>query len=636
MDGPYIHRLFESRAQASAGLPAVRSAGGEITYEHLDRASDIMAAELAVRAGGAGSIVGVYLEPGLEYVVSILAILKAGAAYLPLSTNFPRLRLASLLDLARPGLVVTNARLEAEVRGLVAAVHPFDEALLDAATVRSNRGATKSELDELRGRGRRPGHDPDACYLLSTSGSTGEPKAILGSHRGLCHFIEWEVGELDLGPDARVSWLSHPTFDVSLRDIFVPLCCGGTLCVPEESVKTDPRALLRWFEGQRITLTHIVPTLFRLLTEAVIGRIDGGTALPGLCWALVAGEPLYGYDAIRWTRAVGDHARLINLYGPSETTLAKLFYPVNASKLDPGAIVPLGKPIPGARVLILDEDRVCGVEEEGEICIETPFRSHGYFRNPGLTGKVFVKNPADPGSPEPLYRTGDIGRMLRDGNVQFLGRRDGQVKLHGVRIELGEIEAALSQDPRVKLAAAAVRFEEDGPPRLVAYFVPMAGEEPSVESLREFLAQRLPGYMIPNVFVVLDALPLTTSGKIDRGRLPAPGTTRPTLGQAYVSASNAIEARLVEIWGEALELRSVGVDDNFFDLGGNSILAARLSRVIGEAFHVDVPIVKLFEFPNIRLLAGYIAGEGPGKAQVEDFERRARQRRLRRLRPGTL
>lgn len=640
MDGPLIHQFFESQARASAWLPAVKSAGGELAYEHLDWASDRMAIELVGRGCRAGSIIGVYLEPSIEYVVSLIAILKAGGIYLPLSTNFPAYRLAAILGLAETGIIITNDRFKPEVEKHLKAsplirsrfeVYVFDEGLVEQVQPGSAApGAMKTELTKVMDQGRSLERDHDDCYLISTSGSTGEPKAILGSHQGLCHFVEWEIREFRLGCSTRVSWLSHPTFDVSLRDIFVPLCCGGTLFIPEEGVKTDPRAIYQWFDDQSITLTHIVPTLFRLLTDAITGRTAHRRILPSLELALIAGEPLYGFDIIRWSNIVGAHTKLVNLYGPSETTLAKLYYPIDASHLEPNAIVPLGKPIPGARVFILKGNRICDIEEEGEIFIETRYRSHGYFKDPGMTEKAFVKNPAVPGSPDLIYKTGDLGKMLRDGNIQFVGRSDSQVKLHGMRVELGEIEATLSQNPQVKLAAASLNTDDQRTQKLVAYLVPKSGQELYVESLRKHMAERLPDYMNPNLYMILDSLPLTSSGKIDRTKLPAPETTRPRLEQPFVRASNLIEEELVQLWGEALGFRSVGIDDNYFDLGGNSILAARLADMISGAFHIDVPIVKLFEFPKIRLLAKFIAQEGPAESSTEDFEKRARQRRSRR------
>ncbi len=631
MEQPLIHGLFSATAAERAGHVAVVCRGREATFEQLDAASGRMAAELAEKGVGAGSIVGVYFEPGLEYVVTILSVLKAGGVYLPLSVDFPGRRLRAILELAEPALVVTDAPngagLEAKLKAAPSAGRRFGTHLI-AGDILGDGRSEGAERDAIK---KRPA-GTDACYLLSTSGSTGEPKAILGSHKGLCHFIEWEIREFGLGPGERVSWLSHPTFDVSLRDIFVPLCCGGTLVIPDERVRTSPKELLQWLEESGITLTHIVPTLFRLVMGAIEGRPSGGRALPDLRYAMTAGEALYGYDAIRWRDLVGAHAALVNLYGPSETTLAKLFHRVGVSGLRAQEIVPLGKPIPGARALVLKDGRACGVGEEGEIHIETEFRSLGYFKAPEMTARAFIENPLDPGSKEPLYRTGDLGMLLEDGNIRFTGRADRQVKLRGIRVELGEIEAVLSRDPKVALAAASVDVDGKGDQRLVAYVVPQAGEELFIEPLRAFMAERLPDYMVPNAFVILDSLPLTASGKVDRAKLPAPEKARPRLEQAFVPAAGRAEEELARLWGEALGIPTVGRDDNFFDLGGTSLLAVRLAETVGAAFGIEVPVVKLFEYPKVRLLAEYLAGESPSERPDEDYEERARRKRLRRAR----
>jgi amino acid adenylation domain-containing protein len=640
MERTFVHEYFKRTAEAFAGHVAVSCGNRELSFEQLDSASDRMAVELIDRGCGIGSIIGVYLEPGIEYVVSIIAILKTGGIYLPLSIDFPPSRLAAVLGLAEAGFIVTGARFESAVGDLLRTnpqvkerfgQYIIDKGPFDGGAMSTRHVSAKMELAKIQEKVQLDKNEHDACYLISTSGSTGEPKAIMGSHRGLCHFIAWEIREFKLERDTRVSWLSHPTFDVSLRDIFVPLCCGGTLVIPEERVRSSPKALYRWLEDKAITLTHVVPTLFRLLTEAIAGQQVDGRVLVSLKYALIAGEPLHGFDVIRWIDVVGDHTRLVNLYGPSETTLAKLFYPIDVSRLEPNTIVPLGKPIPGARAYILKDDRICDIDEEGEICIETQYRSHGYYRNPEMTSRAFVKNPIDPESQEPIYRTGDLGKLLKDGNIQFVGRADRQVKLRGVRVELGEIETILSQNPKVELAAASVDVDEKGNQRLIAYLVPKSGEELYVESLRAFMAERLPEYMNPNIYIILDSLPLTPSGKIDRMSLPAPGMIRPHLKQGYASATNLLEEKLVHLWREALGLEQVGIDDNFFDLGGNSILAAKLAEMVSGYFHVDLPVVKLFEFPKIRLLAKFFSQEALEESPSDIFERRARQRRSRRM-----
>jgi len=346
---------------------------------------------------------------------------------------------------------------------------------------------------------------------------------------------------------------------------------------------------------------------------------------------LIAGEPLYGNDVFQWNRAVGEHAKLVNIYGPSETTLAKIFYPVQPSKLKPQQIVPLGKPIDGAQVMVINGNRLCNVGEEGQICIQTRYRSKGYYKSPDLTRSVFISNPVDLSSSEPVYLTGDIGKWLNDGNLQFIGRQDAQVKLHGKRIELNEIEIALAQYPGVQLTAVALKNDEQGNQRLVAYIVSKVEGSLKVEPIRRFLLDRIADYMIPGVYVFLNSLPLTSSGKVDRRNLPDPVMTRPRLEQSYVGATNEIEIKLVELWRSILGFKQIGIDDNFFDLGGNSILAAKLAVFIAERFKRELPVVKIFEHPSIRLFANYLSKEDSVPTMADNHEQRAQQRRSSRM-----
>ena len=280
-------------------------------------------------------------------------------------------------------------------------------------------------------------HEDGGCYVMLTSGSTGEPKAILGCHKGLSHFVHWEVGELGLDETVRASQLAPTTFDVSLRDIFVPLLAGGTVCIPDTETRQSGRLLLRWMEDARVTLIHCVPSILRLLLREM--EAEPGGRLPAVRHLLSAGEALYGADAIRWMDATEGRAELLNLYGPSETTLAKLFHRVTERPAEPNAVLPVGKPISNTAVLILNDGALCAIGEIGEIHIDTPFRTLGYYGDPELTRKAFIPNPLAP-SGGPIYRTGDLGRYLPDRSVEILGRTDRQVKVNGVRLELWEIE----------------------------------------------------------------------------------------------------------------------------------------------------------------------------------------------------
>ncbi|MCK4825968.1 non-ribosomal peptide synthetase, partial [bacterium] len=376
-----------------------------------------------------------------------------------------------------------------------------------------------------------------------------------------------------------------------------------------------------------ITLTHIVPTLFRLLTREIADSGGGEEALPDLEFALIAGEPLYGNDIIKWRQANGNRAELVNLYGPSETTLAKLFYRIKEKELAPTEIVQIGQPIPNTEVLIINNNKLCSVGETGEIYIKTLFMSKGYYNAPKLNEMFFVQNPLVSDGKDIVYKTGDQGKLMPDGNLRFEGRLDGQIKLYGNRIEIGEIEVVLRQHPQVREAAVAARQDAFGNTRLIGYVVPELGLKVTVESLRRFTADKLPDYMVPAVFVTLKELPLTHNEKIDRGALPDPDRRRPEMEQAYVFPSTSSERTLTEIWCHVLGLDRVGVHDNFFDLGGTSILAVRVISLVQDAFGIELPIVKLFQYPNISLLSKYLTQSQSDQPSYEKAQDRAQRRR---------
>ena len=391
--------------------------------------------------------------------------------------------------------------------------------------------------------------DPaQAAYVMFTSGSTGEPKAILGSHAGLDHFIAWEQRELAAAATFRVANLAPTTFDVSLRDIFLPLVAGGTVCIPAPEIRMNAAALLAWLEAQRITVLHVVPSVFRQLLKEM--ETAGGRHLASLRYILFAGEPLYGRDVAKTRALIGDAADLINLYGPSETSLAKFCLRIPRAATEPARMLPVGRPIDGTRVFLIRDNRAVAAGAIGEICIEPPFRPLGYLGMPDMTAAAFTGNPIDPAGGV-IYRTGDMGRLLADGDLEFIGRRDRQVKINGVRLELGEVEHAVGSHPDIEQAVVEALKGSDGESVLAAYFTEKRPVD--VEALRQRLQSALPPAMLPAFFVRLDAFPLNMNGKIDRQALPKPEALIYDRIR-YEPPSGEIETRLAAIWAEALGL----------------------------------------------------------------------------------
>jgi amino acid adenylation domain-containing protein len=434
--------------------------------------------------------------------------------------------------------------------------------------------------------------DPDdRSYVFFTSGSTGAPKGIVGRLQAIDHFVRWEIETFGLGEAVRVSQLTTPAFDAVLRDLFVPLCSGGTACAPESrEVLLDPRRLADWIDEAGLHLLHCVPSLFRRLLSQDLGP----ERFPTLRHVLLAGEPLAPADVKRWTEVFGGRIELVNLYGPSETTMTKLFYRVRPGDGELSAI-PIGKPMRGAAALVLDDQgRPCSPGQVGEILIRTPFRSHGYWNRPDLTDQVFVPNPFGDNPADRVYRTGDWARVLEDGNFVFLGRADQQVKIRGVRIEPAEIEGLLRAHPAVRDAAVAAYQKKEGEPVLCAYLALRQPVEPG--AWRELLAGDLPEAMIPSHFVALEELPRTLTGKIDRRALPPP-EERAT-GEAE-GPGTPVEELLAGIFKDVLQIERLGLRENFFERGGHSLLAIQVLARVQQAFEIDLPLGSLFEQPTV-------------------------------------
>ncbi|HEY3579688.1 MAG TPA: condensation domain-containing protein, partial [Pyrinomonadaceae bacterium] len=450
-------------------------------------------------------------------------------------------------------------------------------------------------------------------------GSTGTPKGIAGRLKGIAHFMLWEAGALGVGPGTRVSQLTTPSYDAFLRDVFMPLCAGATSCIPENrEITHDAEALADWIDSAGINIVHCVPSLFRSLIN--VGLTSD--RFRALRYVVMAGEPLLPADVAKWTDTFGDRIQLVNLYGPTETTLTKLFHFVNVSDKDLRSI-PIGKPMPGCAAVVIDaQGRACAPGEVGEILIRTPYRAHGYYNQPQKTAEVFVPNPFNNDPNDIVYRTRDYGRLLPDGNFEFVSRKDHQVKIRGVRIELAEIENVLRMHESVTDVVVVDREDTIGNKYVCAYVVLDRELEPG--ELRQHAARWLPEAMAPSAVVQLSELPRTITGKVDRAKLPAPGTEDSRTG-AYVAPRTAIEEVVANIWAGVLEVERIGVTDSFFELGGNSLLATLVIARVRSALQVEVDVRQLFEHPTVADLSAAVkASLNNGSAPAPRIERAAR------------
>ncbi|OQX08969.1 MAG: hypothetical protein BWK80_47510, partial [Desulfobacteraceae bacterium IS3] len=615
MDKKIVHSVFENIAEKFPGNIAAEHGERNISYNALNKEANKIASALRENGAGKDAIVGIFLPGSIEYIASILGVSKSGAVFMPLDVEFPEKRLEYILNKTSPKIIITNSEQEENVIRRIDSLtisNPIDTMLVleqrdkHFRIMRSKNGMREVNDYPDGNPLLIPGPD-DSSYIIYTSGSTGEPKAILGQYKSLSHFIHWEIQEFGLKENIKVSLFAPTTFDVSFRDIFVPLLSGGTVCIPKKETRANIAHLVKWMEDSELSLVHCVPSLFRLILKEIESRNTTSDTLPHLRHILLAGEALYGSDVIRWKEQVGDRIELVNLYGPSETTLAKIYHRIDGTPLEKNKIIPLGKPISNTAVLILKDNTLCRVGEIGEICIKTPFRSKGYYNAPELNAESFVQNPLNKDEEDIIYKTGDLGRYLPDRSIEFVGRLDGQVKVNGIRIELNEIESALFGYEAVERTLVLAHKTPDHEIRLMCYYTEKKPIE--IAELRMWLQRYLPDYMIPSFFVRLEEFPLNLNGKIDKKALPKPEDIIYAKIK-YEAPANETEKKLAELWGEVLGLEKVGVNNPFFEIGGNSLSAIRIISRIYKAFEREISIQDFFAHSTVRKLAAFIRESG--------------------------
>ncbi len=573
---PDLVASFRRQAAATPDAPAVLFGDVALTFHELDRRSGALARHLAGQAIGKGDLVALALPRSERLPEVLLAILRSGAAYLPLDPEGPSDRLEMILADAKPAAVVTLRR----------HADRFDRPgcrclLLDAFT--ADEAPEEEDLE--------PSVDPaSTAYVIYTSGSTGRPKGVAILRASLANFLLGMIELLRPGADDRLLSVTTITFDIAAMEMFLPLVTGVRLVIASELAVRDPLVLARLVRSHRITLLQATPTFWRLLLADPAARLDH-------VHALVGGESLTAELA---RRMLDRCRRVTNLYGPTETTIWSTAMHLSPDEVDPP---PIGRPIRNTRAYVLDQ-RMEPVPEGvvGMLHVGGTGVAIGYLNRSALTAQSFLPDPFVD-APATLYRTGDLARWRPDGVLEYVGRRDDQIKLHGYRIELGEIEAALISHQEVADAVAAVRPDQRGEPVLVAYVVPASGHEaPDEASLRRHLASRLPAYMLPSLLTPLDAMPLTSSGKTDRNALPAPSWPAADAPHPEQAATRT-EQQLVAIWEKVLGRRNIGVHDNFFSVGGDSLSGAQMLIEISLAFSQEVPLDSLFRSSTLAELA---------------------------------
>jgi amino acid adenylation domain-containing protein len=589
-----LHELFEAQAARTPDAPAVTFEGRSLTYRELDERANRLAHRLRKLGVGPDALVGVAMDRSLELVIALYGVLKAGGAYVPFDPEYPEDRLAFMLADAKVPVLLTTERLAASLPAGAARVVRLDA---DAASI-------AEEPPHRPASGVAPSH---LAYAIYTSGSTGRPKAALNTHAGIVNRLCWMQDAYRLDASDAVLQKTPFSFDVSVWELFWPLLHGARLVVARPGGHRDTAYLARTIEAERVTTLHFVPSMLQAFLEAPVT-----VELGAIRRVIASGEALSPAVVARFF-ARFDRAELHNLYGPTEAAVDVSAWACERGSALP--IVPIGKPIANTRLYVLDaERRPLPVGAAGELYIGGVQVARGYWERPELTAERFVEDPFSAAPRARLYRTGDLARWLDDGNLEYLGRADFQVKLRGYRIELGEIESVLLAHPSVREAAVVLR--EDGDDRrLVAYLSAREGGLDATQ-LGRFLGAKVPDYMVPQAWVVLEALPLTPSGKVDRRALPAPAA--PARAEATREApSGPVEEAIAAIWADLLSVADVSAHDDFFALGGHSLLATRLVSRLGTALGAEVPLEAVFEAPRLRDLAervGRALAGGPGGA----------------------
>ena len=590
-----IHTLIEAQVQRTPDAAAVTCGGQSISYQELNRRANRVAHALLKLGVGAEVPVGLYAERSVDALVGLLGILKAGGGYVPLDPSFPSHRLQLMLEDAHVSIMVTQAHLRHHLQNYRGRI--FDVETLDTSPI---GGAGEEEKNPARA------VSPDQlAYIIYTSGSTGRPKGVAVTHRSLVTSLHARL-QYYPEPVSRFLLTFSLAFDGSVTGIFWTLLRGGELVIPSETAHRDPTELATLIAHHHISHVVWVPSLY----QAVLGEALS-TQLESLRVVITAGESL-PLELLRRHYQLLPHARLYNEYGPTEATVWCSVY--QTTREETGARVPIGQPIAHMQLYVLDERlQPVPIGVPGELYVAGDCLARGYVNQPHLTHERFLTNPYVPGTK--LYRTGDLARYRADGNVEFLGRVDQQVKLRGYRIELGEIEYALSNFPGVHHAAVLLREDKRDQHRLVGYLAGKSSLKEKLEEVRSYLTAQLPHYMVPSVILWLDTMPLSPTGKVNREALPVPERTT---GQAAarIAPRNAVEEALAELWKSVLEVPEAGIHDHFFEAGGHSLLATQIISRIRELFEVEISLQMLFERPTISALAEEVTRLRQGDRQA--------------------
>jgi amino acid adenylation domain-containing protein len=598
-----LHELVEKQVDRFPDAIAVVSGNASITYSELDSRANKIAHRLQEMDIGPESVVAVCLDRSIDMVAAFLGVLKSGAAYLPVDVSYPADRIAYILQDAFVSAIIAAPHMASLPAGQVPVLLLDDEKLADQTAERPQTSTT-----------------PDnAAYVIYTSGSTGKPKGVVLEHRGIVNHLLWMRSRWPLQVGVALLQCASPSFDASVFEVWNALATGARLVIANTRGYADPGYLVRCIIDHQVTHALIVPSMLEVLAQ----HPDFACCTSLRC--LFAGGEALKHSLVQLLRSSRRDIEIVNLYGPTEATINATFWVTTESGSAQTPIEPIGRPIANHRTYILDSTlNPVPIGVSGELHIAGAGIGRGYIRRPDLTAERFIPDPFVPGGR--AYKTGDICRFRADGVIEYLGRNDRQVKVRGFRIELGEIEAALCAHSSIRQVAVIAREDAPGDRRLTAYLVLAAGENPADTDLRNFLRQRLPEYMIPAAFVIMPSLPLTSSGKLDLKALPVPDAPHRPEAQREAPRSE-IESAIAAMWKEVLRVDQVGVHDNFFDLGGHSLLLIKVQGRIEQHLNRRLEIVDLFQYPTIETLAHHLTSQDDISSQRDRIRRQAERQK---------
>ena len=618
-----IHQFVEAQVARTPEACALVHGNQHLTYQEMNERADRLARHLQELEVGPEVIVGICLERSVGAILSVLAVLKAGGAYLPLDPAYPGDRLAYMLENSRCALLITEPEIW-QCRAAPGRTLSFRE--FEAAQDGMDRKAVvRTEV---------PAAENPLAYVIYTSGSTGRPKGVAVPHVPACHLIRWHSANMPVPGGARVIQLAPLSFDVSFQEIFGTLADGGTLVLIDENLRRDPQALRNFLADQKIARLFLTPVLLYRIAELSV------PPLPELRDVTAAGEQLRITPAVARFFSEGTSATLRNQYGPTETTVITHSHTLTGPPEGWPLLPPLGHTIEGVKPLLLDAHRQSVPSgQPGELYFGGRSVSRGYLHDPERTAAAFLTDPDNPSTR--IYKSGDLAQQNADGTWQFLGRVDDQVKVRGFRIELGEIEAVLARHPAIEQAAvAASEPTASGDRELIAgYLLRASMLAPSATEVRGWLRTQLPDYFVPARLAALDRLPITPSGKLDRKALVMACLEESSREQELPVAARPVtptETTIAQAWRQVLGRGSIGVEDNFFDAGGNSISAVRVHALISDALVIEFPITAFFQRPTIRALATFLSERGKTNdtPKADDARERARRQQQAYARPA--